>query len=112
MKCTPKDIPTTNEINSNHLLPRGSSIVSTHRKPNHNSNASIKVAMAYTSVSTALNQKVSEHVNVNAPIKQLPNTAITVLLVIFSAPILTTFSKILVAYQDINNTANALESAE
>src|SRR5690606_37609756 len=76
------------------------------------SNASIKVAMAYTSVSTALNQKVSENVNVNAPIKQLPNTAITVLLVIFSAPILTTFSKILVADQNINNTAKALESAE
>src|SRR5690606_29604743 len=112
IKCTPKDIPTTKAISNNHLFPRGSSIASTQRKPNHNSNASIKVAMAYTSVSTALNQKVSEKVNVNAPIKQLPNTAITVLFVMFSAPILTTFSKILVADQNINNTANALDKAE
>src|SRR5690606_8279935 len=112
MKCTPNDIPTTKAINNNHLFPRGSSIASIQRKPSHSNKANIKVAIAYTSVSTALNQKVSEKVKVNAPIKQLPKTAITVWFEIVSVLKRTTFIKILVEDQNINNTAKALDTAD
>lgn len=112
MKCTPNDIPMTSEIKSSHLFPRGVSMASTQRSPSHKSSASIKVAAAYTSVSTALNQKVSEKVKVSAPIKQLPRTAIAVLLVIVCVPSFTTFIRIFVDDQNMNKIAKALVRAE
>ena len=56
----PKVSPTTKEISTIHLFPRGSSKLSVHFKPNHSNKAIMKLAIAYTSVSTALNQKLSE----------------------------------------------------
>src|SRR5690554_6040291 len=102
----------TKAINNNHLLPRGSSIASTHRKPSQSKSANIKVAIAYTSVSTALNQKVSEKVKVSAPIKLLPKTAIAVVFVMLSVFNRTIFIRILVDAQNINKIAKALETAE
>src|SRR5690554_3735754 len=102
----------TKAISNNHLFHLGSSIASIQRKPNQSNKASMKAAIAYTSVSTALNQKVSEKVKVNAPMKLLPKTAIAVLLLMFSFLIFTTFIKILVDAQNINKIAKALETAE
>ena len=62
MKCTPNDSPTTKDISNNHLSPLAVFISCSQRKPSHKSNDISKVAMAYTSASTALNQKLSEKV--------------------------------------------------
>ena len=73
IKWTPKDNPTTNEMINNHLFPRGKCISASHRNPNQSSKAIKVVAIAYTSASTALNQKLSEKVKAKAPTKALPN---------------------------------------
>ena len=59
---TPKDRPTMKLIRISHLFPRGVSISLSHFNPNQNSIAIKKDDMAYTSPSTALNQKLSEKV--------------------------------------------------
>ena len=75
MKCTPKDNPTTKLISKSHLLPLGSCISCSQRSPSQNKRAINKVAIAYTSASTALNQKLSEKVKAKAPTKELPKIA-------------------------------------
>ena len=82
IKWTPNDNPTTKLINNSHLFPFGSCISCSQRKPNHNSKAINNMAMAYTSASTALNQKLSEKVKVNAPTKELPKIAMLLSLLI------------------------------
>ena len=61
---------------NNHLFPRGVSNSCSQRNPNQNNKAIKKVAIAYTSASTALYQKLSENVNVNEAIKALPKIII------------------------------------
>ena len=61
------------EINNNQRSP-GSIHVLFHRRPNQKSKESIKVAIAYTSASTALNQKLSEKQNAKAPTAALPKS--------------------------------------
>ncbi len=56
---------------------------SSHFKPNQNSKDMIKVAMAYTSVSTALNQNVSVNAKAKEPTKALPKTATALFFPIF-----------------------------
>ena len=46
IKCTPNDKPITKLIKSNQRFPLGSSIAASHRKPNQNNNAIMKVAIA------------------------------------------------------------------
>ena len=74
--CTPNDKPTTKLINTNHLFPLGYVISLSHLNPSQNNNAIKKEDIAYTSPSTALNQKLSEKVYAKAPTKPLPKTAI------------------------------------
>ena len=62
IKCTPNDSPTTNEISNNQRSPRGSCKLSVHLMPNQNIADINSIAIAYTSASTALNQKLSEKV--------------------------------------------------
>ena len=62
IKCTPKESPTTKAMSSNHLSPRGLSKLSVHLSPNQNMADMKSIAIAYTSVSVALNQKLSENV--------------------------------------------------
>ena len=57
---------------SNHLLPRGVSNSCSQRNPNQNNNAIKKEAIAYTSASTALYQKLSENVKESDAISELP----------------------------------------
>ena len=59
---TPKDNPTTKLINNNHLFPLGKCISFSHFNPSQNKIAIKKDDIAYTSPSTALNQKLSENV--------------------------------------------------
>ena len=60
--CTPKDNPTTKLIKTNHLFPLGVFNSLSQRKPNQNNSAIKNDDIAYTSPSTALNQKLSENV--------------------------------------------------
>ena len=67
--------------------------------------------MAYTSVSTALNQKLSEKVKASAPTNPLPKMAMALLLVI-SAFLPTNLPARLVMVQKVNKTAKALETMD
>ncbi len=60
--CTPNDNPVTKLISTNHLFPLGVSSSLSHFKPSQNKSAIKKEDIAYTSPSTALNQKLSEKV--------------------------------------------------
>src|SRR5690606_32830417 len=73
--------------------------------------AMIRLAMAYTSVSTALNQKLSEKTRVREPTKPEANTARALELDsgLFSGR---SFRERLVMAQKVNNTAKALETME
>ncbi len=62
MKCTPNESPTIKEMIKSHLFPLGLSMSCSQRKPSQKSKAINKEAIAYTSASTALNQKLSEKV--------------------------------------------------
>ena len=72
MNCMPEVRPVKKAMRSNHRLPLDSSKLSVHLRPNQSKRAIIKLAIAYTSVSVALNQKLSEKVNVKAPTTPLP----------------------------------------
>lgn len=72
-KCTPNDNPIKSEINNSHRLPLGKCISSPQRNPAHINNDINKDAMAYTSASVALNQKLSEKVRHRQPISELPS---------------------------------------
>src|SRR6056300_848163 len=76
IKCTPKESPMTKAIINSHRSPLAVFISFSHRKPIQKSEDRIKVAMAYTSVSTALNQKLSEKQKANAPTAALPKKPI------------------------------------
>ena len=71
MKWTPNDKPIKNDIRSNHLSPLSFSKSLSHLNPAQNVVERKSIAKAYTSDSTALNQKLSEKVKVNAPIEAL-----------------------------------------
>ncbi len=73
--CTPKDIPTTKLISNNQRLPCGVSISASQRKPNQNNKAVNSIDIAYTSASTAENQKLSEKVKASAPTNPLARIA-------------------------------------
>ena len=61
-KCTPIESPTINEINTIQRSACFSSAMFSHFKIAQNTTAVHKEDIAYTSVSTAENQKVSENV--------------------------------------------------
>ena len=75
IKCTPKESPIIKAININQRFPLGLSISCSQRNPSQNIAAIIKVAMAYTSVSTALNQNESVNVKAKLPTTPLPKIA-------------------------------------
>ena len=66
IKWTPNDKPIKNEISNNHLSPLSFSKSLSHLNPAQKVEERKSIANAYTSVSTALNQKLSEKVNANA----------------------------------------------
>ena len=82
IKCTPNERPIIKEISINHLSPSGFSMFSSHLRPSQNSIAIIIVAIAYTSASTALNQKLSEKVKHNDPKKEEPSIRVALCLLI------------------------------
>ena len=111
MNWTPKVRPTTKEISTSQRSPLGSSRLSVHLSPSQSKRAMIKLADAYTSVSTALNQKLSEKVKAKDPIRPLPNMAIALLFVMGSLPS-NNFCAILVMVQNMNRIVKALETPE
>ena len=76
IKCAPNESPITSEIKTNHLLPLGVSISCSHLKPSQTNKAINKDAIAYTSASVALNQKLSVNVKANEATKALPKIII------------------------------------
>ena len=73
--CTPNDKPTTKLIRINHLFPLAVCSSLSHFNPNQNNNAIKNDDIAYTSPSTALNQKLSENVYAKEPTILLPKIA-------------------------------------
>ena len=80
MKCTPKESPINREINNNQRFPHGVCMSSSQRKANQTNKAINKEAMAYTSASTALAQKLSEKVKASEPTIELPKTTMALFL--------------------------------
>src|SRR5690606_16188528 len=110
-KCTPKDNPIRREISRSHRFPLGKCISSPQRNPAHINNDINKDAMAYTSASVALNQKLSEKVRHRQPINELPSIIMALLLV--SSPNLTTiFFNNKETDQYINSMANDADSTD
>ena len=72
IKCTPKESPMTKAMRSNQRSPRGVFISFSQRIAIQNSAERMQVAIAYTSASTALNQKLSEKQKAKAPTAALP----------------------------------------
>ena len=72
IKCTPKDKPKIKAISNNQRSPLGVFMSCSQRRPNQKSKDKMRVAMAYTSASTALNQKLSEKQKASAPTAALP----------------------------------------
>ena len=108
IKWTPKDKPIKNEISNTHLSPLSFSKSLSHLNPAQKVEERKSIANAYTSVSTALNQKLSEKVNANAPIDALR---------IIAHEFLNSFSlkilfKIKVVDQNKNNITNALDNTD
>ena len=62
-------------MSNNQRSPLGVFISCSHRRLSQNKSERIQVAMAYTSASTALNQKLSEKQKASAPITALPKNA-------------------------------------
>src|SRR5690606_15472375 len=96
---------------SSHLLPRGVFISCSQRSPNHSNNAINNDAIAYTSASTALNQKLSVKVKASAPTAELPIT-IKALLLLNSENFSTKALSIMVNDQNIKSMVNALEATD
>ena len=71
IKCTPNESPIKKAINNNHLSPLTLSKSFSHLSPAQNVADKKSIAKAYTSDSTALNQKLSENMNAKAPIEAL-----------------------------------------
>ena len=71
IKCTPNESPIKKQISNNHLSPLLLLKSFSHLSPHQNVADKKSIASAYTSVSTALNQKLSENVNAKAPIDEL-----------------------------------------
>src|SRR5690606_8336681 len=124
IKWTPKDKPTINEIKISHLLLLGLSISCSQRSPSQNKMDIIKVAIAYTSVSTALNQKESVNANAKLPTSPLPKIAIYCCLFkkvsglllftpsfLFELEKLTNFLRSMVIVQNIKTIVKALDTA-
>ena len=65
-KCTPPPNPNKYTTNSRSRLPSGSRCFSIHSKASQIPSAVNSIEGAYTSASTALNQKVSENARLNA----------------------------------------------
>ncbi len=80
IKWTPKDSPISREINNNQRLPLGVCMSSSHLSASQNNIAMNNDAMAYTSASTALAQKLSEKVKAKEPTNELPKTTIALFL--------------------------------
>ena len=111
IKCTPNDNPISSAISSSHLLPLGSCMASPHFRPAQNRSAMNNDAMAYTSASVALYQKLSEKRKARLAVKALPKTAFALLEVI-SPFVLTIFVNKMVTDQNINSMVNADESTD
>src|SRR5690606_34387005 len=76
IRCTPVANPINNEIKINQRLALSRSASSSHLHPNQTMMAVKSEAMAYTSPSTAENQKESLNMNTDAPTIPLPNAII------------------------------------
>ena len=107
----PKVSPTKKAIRMRYRLPRGFSRLSVHFRPSHNSSDIMKLAMAYTSVSTALNQKLSENVRARQPTSPLPRMAMAWALFRASSPP-TSFRPRLVMVQNMKRMAKAEETPD
>ena len=96
---------------NNHLFPRGVSNSCSQRNPSQNNKAIRNVAIAYTSASTALYQKLSVKVNDKLAMTALPKI-ITALLVESSFSPTISFFNNMVNDQNIKSMVNALENTE
>lgn len=111
IKCTPKESPMSNEIINNQRFPRGVCMSSSQRKASQNNKAINKEAIAYTSASTALAQKLSEKVKASEPTIELPKTTMALFLSnsVYDDII---FLNNIEDDQNINNMVKALENTE
>ena len=111
MKWTPNESPTNKEINNNQRFPLGVCMSSSQRKPSQNNSAINNDAIAYTSASTALDQKLSEKANAREPTNEPPNMTIALFLSI-SVYWEMIFRSSMVEDQNINKMVNALENTD
>ena len=108
IKWTPNERPIKNAINNNHLSPLILSKSFSHLSPAQNVADKKSIAKAYTSDSTALNQKLSENIKARAPIEALK----IIFKLLEKLFFLNIFWRNNVVDQKRNNITNALDTTD
>ena len=108
IKCTPNESPIKKAINNNHLSPLILSKSFSHLSPAQNVADKKSIAKAYTSDSTALNQKLSENMKAKAPIEALK----IIFKLLEKLFFLNIFWRNNVVDQKRNNITNALDTTD
>ena len=108
IKCTPNESPIKKAINNNHLSPLILSKSFSHLSPAQNVADKKSIAKAYTSDSTALNQKLSENIKARAPIDALK----IIFKLLEKLFLLNIFWRNNVVDQKRNNITNALDTTD
>ena len=108
IKWTPNERPIKKAINNNHLSPLILSKSFSHLSPAQNVADKKSIAKAYTSDSTALNQKLSENIKARAPIDALK----IIFKLLEKLFLLNIFWRNNVVDQKRNNITNALDTTD
>ena len=108
IKWTPNERPIKKAINNNHLSPLMLSKSFSHLSPAQNVADKKSIAKAYTSDSTALNQKLSENIKARAPIEALK----IIFKLLEKLFLLKIFWRNNVVDQKRNNITNALDTTD
>ena len=108
IKWTPNERPIKNATNNNHLSPLTLSKSFYHLSPVQNVADKKSIAKAYTSDSTALNQKLSENIKARAPIEALK----IIFKLLEKLFLLNIFWRNNVVDQKRNNITNALDTTD
>ena len=108
IKWTPNERPIKNATNNNHLSPLTLSKSFSHLSPVQNVADKKSIAKAYTSDSTALNQKLSENIKARAPIEALK----IIFKLLEKLFLLNIFWRNNVVDQKRNNITNALDTTD
>ena len=108
IKWTPNERPIKKAINNNHLSPLILSKSFSHLSPAQNVADKKSIAKAYTSDSTALNQKLSENIKARAPIEALK----IIFKLLEKLFLLNIFWRNNVVDQKRNNITNALDTTD